>query len=103
MRTSAEGHKSRRSLARAAAFRAAGVSIFGTIVWLPLFSADGSPWNAVSLIAVQALGALVALAWYLPRARAEKRWQAALDHYAEQEQATRKALSQAGSGAALPR
>jgi hypothetical protein len=34
-----------------------------------------------------ALAALVGVAWYLPRARTERRWRAALDRYAEQEQA----------------
>jgi hypothetical protein len=65
------------------------LSIFGLIVWLGLFSADGPPWSAVSLVAVQALAALAGVAWYLPRARAERRWRAALDHCGEQELAKR--------------
>jgi hypothetical protein len=87
MQTNAAAHKWRTSLAWSAVFRAAGLSIFGLVVWLRLFSADGSPWRAVSLVAFQALAALVGVAWYLPRARIERRWRAALDLHAEQEQA----------------
>jgi hypothetical protein len=87
MQTNAAAHKWRTSLAWSAVFRAAGLSIFGLVVWRWLFSADGPPWRAVSLVAVQALAALVGVAWYLPRARIERRWRAALDLYAEQEQA----------------
>jgi hypothetical protein len=87
MQTNAAAHKWRTSLAWSAVFRAAGLSIFGLVVWHWLFSADGPPWRAVSLVAFQALAALVGVAWYLPRARIERRWRAALDLYAEQEQA----------------
>jgi hypothetical protein len=73
----------RTALTRSAVFRAVGLSIVGFIVWLWLFAADGPPWSAVSLVAVQALPALVGIAWYLPRVRTERRWRAALDHYAE--------------------
>ena len=45
--------------------------------------------SAVLLVAVLALAALAGVAWYLPRARAEWRWRAVLDRYAEQEQAKR--------------
>jgi hypothetical protein len=65
--------------------RAAGCSAIGLLVWLWLFSADGPAWKALSLLAVQALAALAGVAWYLPRARAERRWRAALELYAEQE------------------
>jgi hypothetical protein len=85
MRTNAAADKWRTSLAWSAVFRAAGLSIFGLIVWLWLFSADGPPGSAGSLLAVQLLAALAGVAWYLPRARAERRWRAALDHYGEQE------------------
>jgi hypothetical protein len=83
MRTNAAAHKWRTSLAWSAVFRAAVLSIFGSIVWLWLFSADGPAGRAVSLVAVQALAALAGVAWYLPRARAERRWHAALDQYGE--------------------
>ena len=42
--------------------------------------------TTVSLAAVLALAALVGITWYLSRARAKRRWRAALDRYAEQEQ-----------------
>ena len=47
----------------------------------------GFNWRGVSLAAVLALAALVGVTWYLSRARAERRWRAALDAYAKQEQA----------------
>ena len=89
MRTNAAGHPWRTSLAWSAVFRAAGLSIFGLIIWSLLLSADSTAWRAVLLVAAQALAALASVAWYLPRARAETRWRAAMDHYAEQEQAKR--------------
>ena len=85
MRTNAAAHKWRTSLAWSAVFRAAGLSIIGLIVWPWLFSADGPPGSAGSLVAVQVLAALAGVAWYLPGARAERRWRAALDYYGEQE------------------
>jgi hypothetical protein len=100
MRINIAAHKWRMSLAWSAVFRAAGLSLFGLIVWLWLFPADGPAWRAVSLVAVQALAALAGVAWYLPRARAERRWRAALDQYGDQEQAKRRDLSQVGSKAA---
>jgi hypothetical protein len=102
MKTNTAAHPWRASLAWSAVFRAAGLSIFGLIIWSWLFSADGPAWRVVSLVAVQALAALAGVAWYLPRARAEGRWRAALDRYAEQEQAKWSALSQVGSGAVPP-
>ena len=85
MRTNATAHKWRTALVWSAVFRAVVLSIFGLIIWLWLFSADGPAGRAVSLVSVQALAALAGVAWYLPRARAERRWRAALDHYGEQE------------------
>jgi 4-amino-4-deoxy-L-arabinose transferase-like glycosyltransferase len=102
MSTNATTHAWRTYLAWSAVFRAAGLSIFGLIIWFWLFSADGPPWRAVSLVAVLALAALAGVAWYLSRARVERRWRAALDQYGEQEQAKRRDLSQVGSTAALP-
>jgi hypothetical protein len=63
--------------------------IFGLIGWLWFVSADDSAWRAVSLAAILAVAALVGITWYLSRARAERRWLAALDAYAKQEQAKR--------------
>ena len=77
------------SLAWSAVSRAARLFIFGLIGWLWFVSADDSPWKAVSLAAVLALAALVGITWYLSRARAERRWRAALDVYAEMEQSKR--------------
>jgi hypothetical protein len=98
MSSDAATHKWRTSLAWSAVFRAGGVAIIGFIGWLWFPAADGSAENAVSLGAVLALAALVGVAWYLPRARAERRWRAALDQYAEQEQAN-GASSQSSSQA----
>jgi hypothetical protein len=39
--------------------------------------------------AVLAVAALAAIAWYVLRARADRRWRAALDRYVEREQAKR--------------
>ncbi len=88
MSSNAVAHPWRTSLVRSALFRAAGGAVLGFIAWLGLFSAGGPARSAVSLVAVLALAALAGVAWYLPRVRAEWRWRAALDRYAEQEQAT---------------
>jgi hypothetical protein len=56
------------------------------IGWLLFVSAAGSAWKAVALVALLALASLVGLKWYLSRARAERRWRAALDAYAKQEE-----------------
>ena len=77
------------SLGRSAVFRAVRLLIFGLIGWLLFVSAADSARRAVSLAAVLAVAALVGITWYLSRARAERRWRAALDAYAEREQAKR--------------
>ena len=87
MRTTAIAHTRRTSLARSAVSRAARLSIFGFIGWYWFFSADDSSWRAVPLVAVLGLAALVGITWYAFRARADRRWRAALDRYAQQEQA----------------
>jgi hypothetical protein len=89
MRTNAAADTWRMTLAWSAVFRAAGLSLFGFNGWLWVYSADGPAWKAVSLVAILALAALAGIEWYLPRARAERQWRAALDHFAEQEQAKR--------------
>ncbi len=82
--------RSRRSLpAWSAVFRTVRLLIFGLIGWLLFLSAADSALRAVSLAAVLAVAGLVGITWYLSRARAERRWRAALDVYAEQEQAKR--------------
>ena len=87
MRTNAAAHKWRTSLAWSAVFPAAGLSSFGLVVWLRPFSADGPAYRAVSLVVVLALAGVVGITWYLSRARADRRWRAAPDGYAEREQA----------------
>jgi len=76
------------SPACSAVCRASRLLFFGFIGWLWFLSSDDSAWRTVSLVAVLALAALVGITWYLV-ARAEGRWQAALDRYAEKEQAKR--------------
>jgi hypothetical protein len=83
MRTNAADHTGGTSLARSAVFRAAGLSVVGLVVWLGLFPAGGPAWGAASLVAILALAALAGVAWYRLRARAERRWRAALDRYAD--------------------
>ena len=85
MRTTAIAHTWRRSLAWSAVSRTARLSIFGFIGWFWFLSADDSAWKAVPLVAVLALAALVGVTWYASRARADRRWRAALDRYAQQE------------------
>jgi membrane protein YdbS with pleckstrin-like domain len=63
------------------------LAIIGLGGWLWFSAADSPAWKAVALVAVLALAALVGVAWYLPRVRTEGRWRAAVDRYAEQEQA----------------
>ena len=77
-------HPWRTSLAWSAVFRAVGLSILGFIGWPWFVSADDSAWKADSLVAAVALAAVVGSTWYLRRARAARRWRAALDRYAEQ-------------------
>src|ERR1700751_2697719 len=85
MNISATTQPWRTSLAWSAILRAAGLFIAGFIGWLWLPAADGAAWRPVALVALLALAALVGVAWHLGRARTERRWRAALDHYAEQE------------------
>ena len=85
MTTNVTARSRRTSLAWSAVSRAARLLFFGLIGWLWFASADDSEWKAVSLAAVLALAALVGITWYLSRARADRRWRAALDRYAQQE------------------
>ena len=87
MKTNETARSRRSSLAWSAVFRAVRLLIFGLIGWLWFVSAADSAWKAISLVAVLALAALVGITWYLSRARFERRWRAALDAYAEKEQA----------------
>ena len=86
MQTNAAAHQWRTSLAWSAVFRSAGLSIFGLSSGVALLG--GRPTLEGSF-ARRGSGScrLVGVAWYVPRARIERRWRAALDLYAEQEQA----------------
>jgi hypothetical protein len=87
MTTNEIARSGRMSLVWSAAFRAIRLLSFGLIGWLLFISAADSAWRAVSLAAVLVLAALVGITWYLSRVRAERRWRAALDAYANREQA----------------
>ena len=90
MKSNVTARSRRTSPAWSAVFRAARLLVFGLIGWLWFVAAPGTAGKAVSLAAVLALAALVGITWYLSRARAERRWRAALeDAYAKQEQAKR--------------
>jgi hypothetical protein len=89
MTTKSTVHTWQARLAWSAVYRVSGLLIFGYIGWLWFLSSGGSARRAVSLIAVLALAALVGITWYLAAARAERRWRAALDRYAEKEAAKR--------------
>jgi hypothetical protein len=88
MATNTLTHSRRTSLAWSAVFRAARLLTFGFLGWVWLLSADDpSPsLKAVSLIAVLGLATTVSVSWYLSRARAERRWRAAWNRYAGEEQ-----------------
>lgn len=87
MTTNATTRARQASLAWSAVRRASRLSIFGFIGWLGFLSSDDSAWRTVSLVAVLGLAALVAITWYASRARADRRWRAAVDQYARQDQA----------------
>jgi Tfp pilus assembly protein PilO len=75
------------SKADPAVSRIARLSSFGLIGLLGLLSLDNWPRNPASLVGVLALAVLAGMTWYASRVRAEWRWRAALDRYAEQEEA----------------
>ena len=89
MKTNVTSHSRRSSPAWSAAFRAVRLLIFGLIGWLWFIWAADSAWKAAALAAVLAVAALVGITWYLSHVRADRRWRAALDVYAKQEQAKR--------------
>jgi hypothetical protein len=80
------------SLVWSAVFPAVRLSIFGLIGGLLFVLAADSAAKTVALAAVPAVAALVGITWYLSRARADRRWRAAWDAYAEQE-ITKRAYS----------
>src|SRR5207237_691779 len=87
MKTTAIADTRGTSLAWSAVCRAARLSIFGFVGWFCFLSADDSAWRAISLVGVLGLAVLVGITWYASGARADRRWRAALDRYAQQEQA----------------
>jgi hypothetical protein len=89
MTTDAMAHPWRTPLAWSAVSRAARWLTFGFLGWLWLSAADDPARRAVSLVAVLVLAALAGVTWHTSRARAERRWRAAWDRYAEQELAKR--------------
>ena len=89
MRTNETARSRWTSPAWSAVFRTARLLIVGLIGWLWFVPASDPAWRAVSLAAVLALAALVGVTWYLSHVRADRRWRAALDAYAEKEQAKR--------------
>ena len=89
MKTNAITHPRPTSLAGSALSRAARLSIFGSVGWFWFLAANDSAWKAVPLVAVLGVAALVGITWYASRSRADRRWRAALDLYAQQQQAKR--------------
>jgi hypothetical protein len=87
MKTTARAPSRRTSLDLSAVSRAGRLSIFGFIGWFWFLLAGDSVWKAVAFVAVPGLAAVVGITWYAFRARADRRWRAALDRYAEQEEA----------------
>jgi hypothetical protein len=87
MRTNAVAHPWWTSLAWSAVSRVVVLSILGFVGCPSFVSADDSAWKADSLIAAMALTAVVGGIRCLRRAGTERRWRAALNRYAEQEQA----------------
>ena len=73
------------TLARSAIRRTSRLLIIGLVGWLWFLSSKDWAWRAVSFIAVLAFAALTGIAWYVFRARADRRWRTALNRYSEQE------------------
>jgi 4-amino-4-deoxy-L-arabinose transferase-like glycosyltransferase len=71
------------------AWSAARLLIVGFAGWLWFFSTDRSALRDASLAAVLVLAVVAGVVWYFSRSRADRRWRAALDRYAELEQAKR--------------
>jgi hypothetical protein len=85
MKTSQTGRSRFMSLISAVSFWAAALLFMGLIVGLWFVRTDDLAWKAVPLAAVLALTAVVGITWQQSRARATRRWQAALAAYAERE------------------
>ena len=86
MKTTATAHR-QTTLVWSALRRTSRLSTFGFIGWFWFLAAENSEQTAVSLVTVLALAVLAGIIWYAFRARADRRWRATLDRYAEQEEA----------------
>ena len=87
MNTSAMAHPRRLFPAWPVVPVMAGLFLVGFFGGLWIASAAGLSWKAASLVAVAALAAVAGMTWYASRARADRRWRAALDRYAERQMA----------------
>jgi hypothetical protein len=85
MTTKGTARSRRMFLIWSAGLQAARLLIVGLIGWLLFVSAADPARRTASLAVGLALAVLVGLTWYLPRARAQRRWRAALDAYAKTE------------------
>jgi hypothetical protein len=87
MKTSPTSRPQLRSSISSGAFWAVAVLIAGLIGGLWFELADRSAWEAVALVAVLGLTAVPGITWQQlhARARARRRWHAALAAYAERE------------------
>lgn len=82
----------RMSLVGSAFLFAAAPFVAGLICWLWLVLAGVTAGKAGLLAATLALAAFAGVTWQQARAHADVRWRAALDAYAEREQAKRTSL-----------
>jgi hypothetical protein len=64
------------------------------------FFAPNGPLKTISVPSVLVVAVVGVIAWSVSRARADKRWRAALERYAEQEQAKTTAFRTAPQAAA---
>jgi hypothetical protein len=85
MKTTAIIHTPLAFLFWSAISRAARLSFFGFVGGVLFLPSENVACKAVLLGEVLGLAVLVAITWYPSRARADRRWRIALDHYAEKE------------------
>jgi hypothetical protein len=82
-------HDRRTFLIWSAMTRAARLTVFGFIGGILLLSSENLACKAALLGAVVGLAVLVGVTWYVSRsharALADRRWRAAVDHYAQKE------------------
>jgi hypothetical protein len=85
MQTNQTDHSRLMSLVSSSAFWTAALLFAGLLGGLWVGQADDPTWQAVPLVAVLGLTAVAGVTWQRSRARARRRWDAALDAYAERE------------------